>query len=1490
MTEINDAVTSIAIIGMSGRFPGASDLQEFWTHLCRGAECIRSYSAEELASAGVDAKVLSHPNFVNAGAPLENSEMFDAGFFGFSAHEAEAMDPQRRVFLECVWHSLEDAACDPTLLAGPIGIFAGSSLSSYFHQAMSNSDLMSAVDAFQLLIGNDKDHLALQAAYKLNFRGPALTIQTTCSTSLVAVCLACQSLLNFESDLALAGGVSVKFPQHTGYLYEPDGIVSPDGHCRPFDKDARGTVEGNGVGVVVLKRLSDALRDRDRIRAVIRGAAINNDGSLKVSYTAPSVEGQAAVIASALSLAGVSADTISYVEAHGTATPLGDPVELAALTQSFRADTQRRNFCAIGSVKGNIGHLDAAAGIAGLIKTVLCLEHGTLVPSLHFQQANPAFDLEQSPFHVQSSLAEWKNGLTPRRAGVSSFGIGGTNAHVVLEEAPSVKPSGTSRSMQILPISARTEAALQRSCSNLCQNLADNRERELADVACTLAVGRRSFRHRRFILARDTEDAIVRLRDMQPSSVGAARESVELAFLFPGQGVQHPGMAKGLYGQEALFRKEVDYCANFLRPVLGVDVRDVLYGDSRNEEQLRQTMFAQPTLFIIEYALARTLMQWGIVPTAMIGHSLGEYTAACLAGVFSLDDALTLIALRAKLMQSSAPGVMLAAGFSEREARLLLNENVSLAAVNGPEQCVFSGTEPAIAKLEVLLNQRGLPGTRIRTSHAFHSALMDPLLPEFEAHLKRMELKPPSIPYLSNVTGTWQTEAAAQPGYWVEHLRHAVRFADNVNELRRRNNLVCLEVGPGNSLGALIKSYLCDADSEVVINAMPRAQEQRSDVEFLAKAVGELWQAGVPVCWSDYYAAEDRNRVALPLYPFEQQEFKISPANSLSFSSSIHLTKNSDVASWYYLPSWRQTAPVSSQARQGRYLVFLDSEGLGSKVVEKLRSYGADVTAVVIGDSFRRESDACFSIRPAVFQDYAELWQAVAEGGMVPQTVLHLWNVTNLAFGPGCGFGSILYLAQALSKHSHPTNITVVSNCLQSVSGLEEIHAEKATLLGACRVVPMEYPNLAVRSVDIEWPGLDTVEQIIAEAAVQAPPQVVAYRGPRRWVEAFESIALPSTTNAHLREGGVYLITGGLGGIGLTLANYIANESRSLLVLVGRHRPDEKSPKWKQIAAIEQAGSEVMVCEADVAKAEDMREVFEQVKLRFGPLNGVIHAAGIASHGLIAERSTAAIEQVLAPKIAGTLVLHELLRDSQLDFFVCCSSLASILGGISQCDYSAANAFLDAYAQREAKRRDRLTLSINWDGWAEVGMSVQNATPAELEANLALKNAILPHEGVRVFRDALTLGVPQVCVSTMPLPARIDQLRSFMESFATEVIPRTSRNKRYPRPELATQYIPPSSPTEQALADIWQELLGIDRVGRNDDFFELGGHSLLAMQMMSRLRKMRSLDLPLRLLFENANIAAIASLIDQMPGSDAVLQSAAIQPLPREVYRQSASS
>ncbi|QKQ73182.1 type I polyketide synthase [Nostoc sp. TCL240-02] len=884
-SDNQDPIDGVAIIGMVGRFPGAGNVDEFWRNLCEGLESTTFFQDEEL-DPSIDPNLCKDPSYVKARGIISGGETFDAAFFGINPLEAVVMDPQARVFLELVYEALENAGYESESFDGLIGLYAGCGQNTYFANHISGRmEIVDRIGEFQTMLANEKDFLTTRAAYKLNLKGPAVSVNTACSTSLVAIIQACQALSSYQCDMALAGGVSMTTPQNSGYMAQEGSMLSGDGHCRPFDASAQGTMFNNGAGIVVLKRLEDALNEGDRIYAVIRGSGINNDGADKVSFTAPSVDGQAEAVAMAQAYANFHPETISYIEAHGTATPLGDPIEIEALTQAFRVHTDAKQFCAIGSLKSNVGHLVAAAGIAGLIKTVLALHYKKIPPSLNFEAPNPKIDFANSPFYVNTKLAEWPEGETPRRAGVSSFGVGGTNAHIVLEEAPQIQNSGSSRPQQLLLLSAKTSTALEAATANLQQYLQYNAEINLADVAYTLQRGRKALNYRRSVVCHDITDAIAALQSLDPNQVNTRHTEIRnpaVAFMFPGQGSQYVDMGLNLYNREPVFQEVVDECAEILKPLLGGDLRKIIYPAPSDRETaaiaLKQTCFTQPALFVIEYALAQLWQSWGVEPQAMIGHSIGEFVAACIAGVFTLEDALMLVANRGRFMWDLPQGSMLSVRLPAKEVEPRLSAELAIAAINGPSLCVVSGPTEAIAALQKQLESEEVVCRRLHTSHAFHSPMMDDIIAPFAEVVRKVKLSPPQIPFVSTVTADWITaQQATDPMYWATHLRQTVRFAQGIQTLWQQPERVLLEVGPRITTTTLARQQAKDIKQQIAIASLGDNAENEAEWTALLKAVGQLWLAGVSIDWSNFYQRETRQRIPLPTYPFERQRFWIDP-------------------------------------------------------------------------------------------------------------------------------------------------------------------------------------------------------------------------------------------------------------------------------------------------------------------------------------------------------------------------------------------------------------------------------------------------------------------------------------------------------------------------------------------------------------------------------------------------------------------------------------
>ncbi len=1508
----------VAVVGMACRFPGAASPDAFWRNLCDGVESVTFFSDEELIDAGVDAALLSDPRYVKANSIIPDADRFDADFFNFTPREAELLDPQHRIFLECSWEAFERAGCDPWRYSGRIGVFAGCGANSYIlNNIYPNQDLVESVDRFQLLLASDKDYLSTRVSYKLNLGGPSLNVQTACSTSLVAIAIACQSIAEDRCDVALAGGVTLSFPQVRGYLHKEGMVFSSDGHCRAFDADADGMVGGSGAGAVLLKSLDDAMAEGDTILAVVKGSAINNDGAEKIGYTAPSEKGQARVIQAALTAANVAPESIGYIETHGTGTSLGDPIEIAALARVHAGRPARS--CAIGSVKTNMGHLDAAAGIAGFLKAVLCLRHSKIPPSLHFSSPNPRIDFDRSPFYVTTELTAWRrpDGF-PRRAGVSAFGIGGTNAHVILEEAPEPETNSAARACLPYVLSARSPEALREVKARLSQFLVETPAVHPGDLALTLAAGRRAFPERFFATARTTGELLAVLEDpsTETGQSGSCPSSERpVVFMFPGQGSQFVGMGRGLYESESVFREQLDRCAEILEPLIEQDLRSALFpSDADNEqaeEALRQTGLTQPALFAVGYSLAQLWMSWGVQPAAMIGHSIGEYVAACLAGVFSLEQALQIVSARARLIQQLPGGSMLAVPMTEEELAPYLGNDLDLALQNGPKALTVSGSDISIQELAARLAADQIPSQPLRTSHAFHSRMMEPILEPFIGTLSRMDLHPASIPFVSNVTGDWITVAqAADPAYWARHLREPVRFCDGLSVLLKGAEYALLEVGPGKTLNAFARANPAREAEQPILPSLVPGEGNGTDQELLLDTLGRLWLVGVPVDWDGFFARERRRRIPLPTYPFQRSRYWIDPPSSSSAGSRRALGRD-PLNQWFWCPTWKQLRhSASGDLSQTCWLLFLDEMGLGERIAGRLRSTGARVVTVAISDHFQQLDTTHFTIEPGTPAGYVDLVVALREQGFSPSDILHLWplETRSLQSPPSDmeavlsrGFYSLLSLAQALGAETpgdRPRIHNTTANVF-SVLGEPTAAAISATVLGPVEVIPKEYAGFRCRNIDLDVPQAEalteeaSIEALWQELSCDADTSVTLRHG-YRWGRVFDRVNLPATsqTPACIRQGATYLVTGGLGGIGFVLSRYLAQTAQANLVLIGRTdlsdrdgaRPatDSQRRKLERLQELQGFGTHVDYYAADVADLEQMENVIRKAEEDHGKIRGVVHAAGVAGGGIIQNRDRQECDRVLEPKVKGTLVLEEIFRVRGIDFLLLCSSTSALLGEFGQVDYSAANIFLDSFASRDATTEPWIC-SVNWDTWKEIGMAAETEVPATLEAarNQILDTGITSAEGIEVFEQILSSNLSQIVVSTRDFQSRLERERQFSPaavSIAGQVGP------LHERPVLSTEFKDPETTTEKVVAQIWENSLGIRPIGSDDDFFQLGGHSLLATQVISRIREELSVDLPMPRFFNYPTLSDMADNIDTIRWASQQETTPPNAPEPREKF------
>lgn len=1346
----------IAIVGMAAHLPGAATVAEYWRNLVGGVESIRVLTEADVLAAGESASRLRHPRYVRAAAPLDGFAEFEPEFFGFSPKEAAILDPQHRHFLEVAWEALEDAGHPPEAFSGAVGVWAGCGMGSYFYfNICSNPGLVEDTGMFLLRhTGNDKDFLATRVSHILDLKGPSINVQTACSTSLVAVHYACQALLNGEVDMALAGGVTIELPQGRGYVYQEGEILSPDGHCHAFDHRAQGTVFGSGAGCVVLRRLADAVADGDHVWAVIKGSAVNNDGADKAGYLAPSVGGQARCIAEAQAVAGVSAETVGYVECHGTGTWLGDPIEVAALTAAFRETTDRQDFCRIGSVKTNIGHLDTAAGVASLIKAALVVNTGQVPPSLGYEAPNPAIEFDGSPFGVADRLMDFPlPGL--RRAGVNSLGVGGTNAHVVVQEPPLRVAEASDWPFQPLMISARTKPALDAAAARLAAHLRKHPEQPLADVAWTLRHGRRQFEKRRVIVAASHSEAADLLEGRDPRRIWSHDDLGRpgVVFMFPGGGAQYAGMARDLYETEPEFRDWMDRGLAVLEPRLDYSIRDLWLpaqgAEAEANARLKRPSVQLPLIMIVEYALAKMYESWGVVPEALIGHSMGENTAAALAGVMSFEDCIGLVHLRGQLFDTVPPGGMLSVPLDAADLSPRLTGDLDMASVNAPGLCVVSGPDAALAALAETLAAEGVDTTRIAIDIAAHSRMLEPILSRFGDYLRSVPLSAPRIPVISNTTGLPLTDAqATSPDYWVAHLRGTVMFAQGMAHLTATPGRVYMEMGPGRAMSSLAQANGVAVGQ--VIPALRHPEQAMADDAWHVATIARLTACGVPADWSAIWGDARRLRVPLPSYPFQRKPYFIAPGTPVTVEAEAMPERADDVARWGWVPHWRPRAadcPVDVEtdlaALPARtWLMFLDEAGLGQIAAERLRAAGHRVATVRTGDAFLRRGDDYVLAPERGREGYDALVRDLVARGLAPDRIGHFWLVTgDERFRPGSsffhrnieqGFYSLLFLAQAMAEENLPRPIHITALTTGAVRVRDEAlpYPEKATLNGPARVIPRELPGVTCGTLDLVLPparrgrgafpeGL--VVQVLEELLADPGEQAAALRGARRYERGVRAQTL-AAGDLTLPEGATVMITGGFGGIGITLAEDMIRRHGAAILLIAR-RPLPPRAAWSAHVAthgagdatarrimalqrLEALGGRVHVAVADVCNTEEMRAALAGGEAALGPVRAVIHAAGVVDDGPMLAKTPAAVEEVFAPKIHGTQVLDALFPDGRLDWMAVFASSSTVTAPAGQVDYVAANDYLNAFAQARAGGRTRV-VALNWGIWAGVGMAAE---------------------------------------------------------------------------------------------------------------------------------------------------------------------------------------
>ncbi len=1431
----------VAVIAMTGRFPGAQTLARFWFNLCNGVESTSRFSERELLRSGEDLTTVRSPFYVPVAATLARPTDFDYEFFGMSRADAERTDPQHRVLLLEAWKALEIGGYGDRRSPMATGVFVGSGPPTNDAATAGMNAQATPSASVRDLIGADRDFLATKIAYELNLTGPAVTVQTACSSSLVAVHMACQSLVARDCDSALAGGVAIALPQNRGYLYEPGGIYSRDGRCRPYDADASGTVRGSGAGLVLLKSLDAAIEDNDNILAIIRGTAVNNDGRVKVGFTAPSVRGQVGVIRGAVGKSGVSAAEVSYVEGHGTATPIGDPIEVAALTDAFREDTDERDFCTLGSVKGNIGHLGAASGIAGLIKTVLSVHHGVMPGTLHFETPNPELAIEETPFRIESRTRLWHR-PGQRVAGVSSFGLGGTNAHVILSEPPDERRGRESahRTSHVIALSARSEAALARMEGELGESLGPATDgRALADVAATLNHGRTEFRYRSTLVASDIQTAAVALRAGSLTRKRAF-DAPQVALLFSGQGVAVQGTAREAWSEDPDFRAELEEVVAVMQPHLPFDLRDVLVGRMESPGQALSTLVAQPALFALGLALARTWRRWNVSPAALIGHSVGELTAACVSGVFTEEEAALLIARRAALMNAAPEGAMTAVLLGASAAGELLHGSLSLAAVNGVRHSVIAGTLADIEALERTLQRTEVGFRRLNADRAFHSPLIEPALGGFRTCLEGIAISRPQIPFMSNRTGTWaDPSAVVTPEYWVEHARQTVLFSDGAASALDAGINVLIEASPGGALQRLIAPLSSTRELTIV-------QSLAGSKDSLLDAASAVWRAGVSV----RIPAPGWRHVPLPTYAFEEDTLELS-LREASRGHSAERQVRLNVPSWRRCPLDRGHDDLGDKS----WLILGDGWRLGQRIAAAVQEKGGTARVVRLAEEDHLPGDVpATTIQAPTDAEFARVLRDYDQR-VAPGRIVHLWSLEAQPDDLDRYFFSVTALARALDSvfPGSRTGLDIVTRDVYDVLGHDARAPGGAMTIAAARVAAQEYPALSWRAIDLDSDerSTDAMGALVSEMAVPLSNDSLALRHGLLWGRFFVPFESPIPAETLIRRNGIYLITGGLGGIGITLARYLHHEADARLILLGRRADDSHAG----VRDLRDQGAQVLVVRGDVSSASDVTRAVEGAIETYGGLHGVIHAAGVPGGGIMAQRSRGDAEAVLSPKVRGAQTVADAVETLDLDFVCLCSSLASLGGGAGHADYAAGNAYLDAFAAARTAR-GRLTVALNWDAWRERGMAVDHAPEfgSVRGPSAHFVDGITDAEGAAAFDAALAATTSQVLISAGDLSRRL-QLQ-FGGPARQSVMPASTT--AFSVMSIADERS--DSLVHRQIADAWARVLGIHASSPTDDFFTLGGNSLLAMQLSSILRQEHGMSLSLDAIIRAPTIAQLTTL------------------------------
>lgn len=1436
----------IALIGMSGLFPECRSIEALWAVIRDGRCAIRRFTVEELIKAGVPARAATAPGYVGARGWFDDPYAFDAELFGYAPSEALLIDPQQRLFLQESWRALEDAGYRPDCIESRVGVFAGCGVNSHLLLDLAPAIGLGSSDVMAEILGNEKDFLPTRVSYKLGLRGPSVNVQTACSTSLAAVHLACQSLIAGECDMAIAGGASV-FPRQAGYYAREGGILAPDGTCRPFDAKGRGFVPGNGVAVVCLKRLEDAIADGDTIHLMIRGTAMTNDGNRKAGFTAPSFDGQVEAIAEALAVSDAPGGSIGYVEAHGTGTELGDPVEFASLKAGLRGYVHADG-AALGALKGNIGHLDTAAGAAALIKLALVLRHGWIPAIANLERPNPLLPLEGSQLHLPQAPRRWEAPPEDRWACINALGLGGTNVHAVVSGPPAQpRMAGTPRATaptRLVPLSGRSPEALAQTANDLRDRLLNSEDVTLDDVSFTLANGRFPHRWRAAWVCENKAALATSTAQFEGAVASAILPGPKLAFVFPGGGAQDRGMARALHAHEPVYRQAFASCSTLLRQMHGLEIA----AEGSAGMDPASPLGALPLLFAVQWSLAQLWRSWGIMPEFLLGHSAGEYAAAALAGVFTLEDALAIVVARARLMQKAASGGMLSVQLSEADALRYVGSGICIAAVNSRTSCVLSAPTDALRPLRDALDANEVQYRPLDIAVAAHSASIDAILPEFAQTFDEVKLARPTIPMVSSVTGRLvDPDMIARPEYWTDHLRQTVRFSTAADSLFELGANVVIEVGPGQALTAFLREAARGRDAPVrlIVSLPPLDAEAKVGQWYpMLAALGEAWSAGVEPDWRA--VNPPGHRIPLPTTRFASTSLRPSapPDRAEEWTDR-----------WAWSPVW-SAAPFGPARPLAASCLMIGGGDVGAALARALsaRAVSAQHVAINSGDG----------------QNPGAIDAALTSIGS-PQVVIELNGLQqgrNDAASVREGVRNLLELHQKLAARGcEPEMLIVGMRGDAAADGLADLRPADAARFGFIHSVAAEARDMACQGIELPAAWIDgapeRVAALLVEELLHQPASkrtLLAHRNRGRYVRSYLPLALERDRpdlSAPVRD---LVITGGFGGIALAIAEHYAARGLRSVALLGPRLPPPGTSAHAQCEGLRAAGVAVLPIECDVTDGAALRNALKSAAQAFGRIDTAIHAAGRMAGGLAAIKDPRELDDVLRPKIDGAIALVEALRDAPPDRLVLFGALDAHLGTPGLADHCAANAFLEAFAGPASQLLGVTVTSIAWSAWRDVGQAAAARLPEHARrARKQVQGAGWSNaEGCDVLTACMAAALPAVIVCPGDLRRQIAAAGAALEN-VLEAVPVERRER-----ERAGDLAEAESELEALACAAFAEVLGLDRVGATEDFFALGGHSLMGLALAHRLQKAFDIRLPLAILIRHSTPRQLAAHIEAL--------------------------